>query len=93
MAERSGETVFRFAWRSLATHGRHRVPPRARGFTLIELILVMTLLVIGVSFVTPQLAGFFRGRTMQAEARRLISLTHNGAEPGGFGRGADDFVV
>jgi len=56
--------------------GRIRVPSRSRGFTLVELILVMTLLVIGVSFVAPQLGGFFRGRTMQAEGRRLISMAH-----------------
>lgn len=36
----------------------------------------MTLVVIGVSFVAPQLGGFFRGRTMQSEARRMISLAH-----------------
>jgi len=52
------------------------MPQRSRGFTLVELILVMTLLVIGVSFVAPQLGGFFRGRTMQAEGRRLISMAH-----------------
>jgi prepilin-type N-terminal cleavage/methylation domain-containing protein len=49
-----------------------------RGFTLIELILVMALLVIAVSFVTPHLQGFFRGRTLQSEARQIISLMHNG---------------
>ncbi len=52
------------------------MPLRSRGFTLIELILVMALLVIGVSFITPQLGGFFRGRTMQSEARQIISMTH-----------------
>ena len=54
------------------------VPLRTRGFTLIELILVMALLVIAVSFVTPRLQGFFRGRNLQSEARQLISLMHNG---------------
>ena len=54
------------------------VPVRSRGFTLIELILVMTLLVIGVSFISPHLGGFFRGRAMQSEARRLISLSRVG---------------
>lgn len=48
------------------------------GFTLVELILVMALLVIGVTFVTPHLAGFFRGRNMQLEAHQLISMMHNG---------------
>ena len=55
--------------------GETPVPLTSRGFTLIELILVMTLLVIGVSFISPQLGGFFRGRTVQSEARRMISLS------------------
>ncbi len=38
----------------------------------------MALIVIGASFFTPYLGGFFRGRTMQSEARQLIALTHNG---------------
>jgi len=52
--------------------------PLARGFTLIEMILVMALLVIAVSFVAPQLSGFFRGRTLKSEARQIISLMHEG---------------
>jgi prepilin-type N-terminal cleavage/methylation domain-containing protein len=49
-----------------------------RGFTLIELIVVMTLLVVvlGVSF--PMLKGFFQGRGMDGESRRLLSLTQYG---------------
>jgi type II secretion system protein H len=45
------------------------------GFTLIELIVVMAMLliVVGVSF--PSLKGFFRGRTLDSEARRFLSLT------------------
>ena len=35
----------------------------------------MTLLVIGVSFIAPHLGGFFRGRVMQSEARRMLSMT------------------
>jgi type II secretion system protein H len=45
------------------------------GFTLIELILVMALLLIVASLISPQLAGFFRGRSLDAEARRFLSLT------------------
>lgn len=55
--------------------------PRLRlqaGFTLIEMILVMTLLVVGVSFIAPHLAGFFRGRTLNSEGRQLIAMMHNG---------------
>jgi prepilin-type N-terminal cleavage/methylation domain-containing protein len=58
--------------------GKMPVPLGTRGFTLIELILVMALLVIAVSFVTPHLQGFFRGRTMQSEARQIIAMMHNG---------------
>ena len=49
-----------------------------RAFTLIELILVMTVLVSAVSVVAPALAGFFRGRTLDLEARRLLALVHAG---------------
>ncbi len=52
------------------------VPLTSQGFTLIELILVMALIVIGVSFISPYLGGFVRGRTMQAEARQMISMAH-----------------
>jgi type II secretion system protein H len=47
-------------------------------FTLIELILVLALLVIVTSLVTPSLSRFFRGRTISSEARQLLSLTHAG---------------
>ena len=49
-----------------------------RGFTLIELILVMTVLTIAVSITAPALANFFRGRTLDSEARRLLALTREG---------------
>jgi prepilin-type N-terminal cleavage/methylation domain-containing protein len=49
-----------------------------RAFTLIELILVMALLTIAVSTTAPTLSRFFRGRTLEAEARRLLALTHIG---------------
>jgi type II secretion system protein H len=48
------------------------------GFTLIELILVMTILTITVSITAPALANFFRGRTLDSEARRLLALTRQG---------------
>ena len=53
-------------------------PPRAvaTGFTLIELILVMTLLTVASAIVVPNLASFFRGRSLDQEARRLLTLTH-----------------
>jgi type II secretion system protein H len=48
------------------------------GFTLIELILVMTILTIAVSITAPALANFFRGRTQDSEARRLLALIRQG---------------
>jgi prepilin-type N-terminal cleavage/methylation domain-containing protein len=48
------------------------------GFTLIELMLVMAVLTIAVSLTAPALANFFRGRSLDSEARRLLSLTHQG---------------
>ena len=55
-----------------------QVQVRTGAFTLIELILVMTLLVVvfGVSY--PSLKGFFHGRNLDSEARRFLSLTHYG---------------
>ena len=49
-----------------------------RGFTLIELILVMALLTIVISLTAPRLSRFFHGRTLDSEARRLLALTRNG---------------
>jgi len=47
-------------------------------FTLIELILVMALLTVAVSVTAPALSNFFRGRSLDSEARRLLALTHAG---------------
>jgi type II secretion system protein H len=49
-----------------------------RGFTLIELILVMALLTIVISLTAPKLSRFFHGRTLDSEARRLLALTRSG---------------
>ncbi len=51
---------------------------RRAAFTLIELILVMTLLVVVVSMVAPKLSGFIRGRALDSEARRFQALAHAG---------------
>ena len=53
-------------------------PSRGRGFTLIELILVMALLTIVLSIGAPALGRFFHGRTLDSEARRFLSLTRYG---------------
>ena len=48
------------------------------GFTLVELILVMALFVIVFAIVSPDLSGFFRGRNLDNEAQRFLSLTRFG---------------
>lgn len=47
----------------------------ARAFTLIELMLVMAMLLIVLAVSFPSLRGFFRGRNLDNEARRFLSLT------------------
>ena len=47
-------------------------------FTLVELLLVMALLVVVLSVTAPTLARFFRGRTLDTEASRLLALTRYG---------------
>lgn len=51
---------------------------RDRAFTLVELLLVMSILVVVIAVAMPSLAGFFRGRSLDSEARRLLALTHQG---------------
>ena len=50
-------------------------PRCRRGFTLIELILVLTLLAVAASLIAPRLSGFLRGRALDSEARRLLSVS------------------
>lgn len=51
---------------------------RRKAFTLVELIAVMALLVTVIAVASPSLAGFFRGRAVDAEARRFMTLTRMG---------------
>lgn len=51
---------------------------RRHGFTLIELVLVMAMLLIVLAVAFPSLREFFRGRDLDSEARRFLSLTHYG---------------
>lgn len=44
-------------------------------FTLLELIVVLSLLTAAVALSVPHLGGFFRGRRLDHEARRLWALT------------------
>lgn len=60
---------------------RRLVPVRRQdsaAFTLLELILAMTILVIMLALSAPTLANFFHGRALDSEARRLLSLTRSG---------------
>lgn len=67
---------------SRPTHRESRSPEsssrRHAAFTLIELILVMTILTVTISLIAPALANFFRGRSLDSEARRLLALTRQG---------------
>ena len=47
-------------------------------FTLIEFILVMAVLAAVMAIAAPVLSGFFRGRKLESEARRFVSLTRYG---------------
>ncbi len=59
----------------------HPQVSRATGaFTLIEMILVMTILTVAVGLTAPALSKFFRGRTLNSEARRFLSLARHGQE-------------
>lgn len=53
-----------------------RIPVNPRGFTLLELIVVMVLLAITVSLAVPRLAGFFSGDQLKTGVRRLVGLIH-----------------
>jgi len=54
-----------------SAHGR-------AAFTLMELILVMTIMLVIVGMVFPSLKGFFRGRNLDNEALRFLALTRYG---------------
>jgi len=48
---------------------------RARGFTLLELLLVLALLAMAVAIAAPSLSRFFHGRALDSEGRRMVSMT------------------
>lgn len=54
---------------------RHHQTNSPRAFTLIELMLVMAILLVVLAVSFPSLRGFFRGRHLDHEARRFVSLT------------------
>ena len=51
---------------------------RPAAFTLIELILVMSMLLIVLSVAAPSLKRFFRGRALDSEVNRFLALTRYG---------------
>jgi general secretion pathway protein H len=53
--------------------------PNHQGFTLLELIVVMVLIGITVSFTVPQIGGFLVADQMKTTTRRLIGLVHQTA--------------
>jgi prepilin-type N-terminal cleavage/methylation domain-containing protein len=53
-------------------------PRSRRAFTLVELIVVMVLLLVVASLVAPRMSSFFRGRILNHEARRMLSLLNYG---------------
>jgi hypothetical protein len=63
---------------SRIAHHVSRFTHSTLAFTLIELILVMAILTMAVSVTAPALSNFFRGRTLDSEARRLLAMTHSG---------------
>jgi len=50
---------------------------RAKGFTLVELILVMAMMLMTLALISPSLAGFFRGRSLNDEARRFLAVVRH----------------
>jgi type II secretion system protein H len=64
--------------RTILNPGNHCGRLKASGFTLVELLLVLALLAIVMAVGMPSLSNFFRGRALDSEARRLLSLTRHG---------------
>ena len=62
----------------IGQHNQRNKPQAPCAFTLIELVLVMSLLVVAVCLVAPRMSDFVRGRALDSEARRLLALTDAG---------------
>src|SRR5687767_13798574 len=60
----------------LRTGNRRRIRARrTAGFTLIELVLVMAILIVVLSMSGASLTSFFKGRSLEAEGNRFLALT------------------
>ena len=55
-----------------STTGR---PTDGRGFTLLELVIVMVVLCTALAMVAPSLRGFLRGRRIEDAADQIVALT------------------
>ena len=53
----------------------HNEKSALAGFTLIELVLVMAILVVVLSMSGASLTSFFKGRSLEAEGKRFLALT------------------
>ena len=53
--------------------------PRRRAFTLVEMIIVLTLMVIAIGIAAPSFRAFMSGRNVDNEAQRFQSLTRYAA--------------
>ncbi len=51
-----------------------------RGFTLVELILVMVILTVVMAIAVPSIARSFRQRNLEQEAARLLAVTEYGRD-------------
>lgn len=56
------------------SNGRENNLARA-GFTLIELVLVMAILIVVLAMSGASLTSFFKGRSLEAEGKRFLALT------------------
>ena len=70
------EAMMRLATGQILT--KSKTGPR-RAFTLVELCVVLSLLVIAVGVAAPSFKQFLKGRNHESEARRFLSLTRYGA--------------
>ena len=61
----------------LPTGKSRRISRTAAGFTLIELVLVMAILIVVLSMSGTSLTSFFKGRSLEAEGKRFLALTRH----------------
>ena len=62
---------------TLPTGNRRRISFSRAGFTLIELVLVMAILIAVLSMSGTSLTSFFKGRALEAEGQRFLALTRH----------------